>query len=141
LPGASYLGAGPILHGISESNVMRWNVLSADEKTVKGYVLRRSPRAMVKIPVVIKGVDKHGREFEEETETCVVSKYGARVRSIHQVEVDDILQLRLRESQEWSDFRVAWIGGEADDTVGQIGIEFVQTSNFFGIRFPVEDWS
>ena len=69
-------------------------VLRADEKEVKGYVLRRSPRAMVKIPVVIKGVDKHGYEFEEETETYVVSKYGARVSSVHEIEVDDILQFR-----------------------------------------------
>jgi len=120
---------------------MRWSVLGADEKTVKGYVLRRSPRAMVKIPVVIKGVDKLGREFEEETETCVVSKYGARVTSTHEVEVGDILQLRLRDSQDWSAFRVAWIGDEGEVGFGQIGIEFVQTTNFFGIRFPVEDWS
>jgi hypothetical protein len=49
-------------------------VSSVDEKGVKGYVLRRSPRAMVKIPVVIKGIDKHGYEFEEETETYVVSR-------------------------------------------------------------------
>ena len=31
-------------------------MLGVDEKEVKGYVLRRSPRAMVKIPVVIKGI-------------------------------------------------------------------------------------
>jgi len=116
-------------------------VSSVDEKGVKGYVLRRSPRAMVKIPVVIKGIDKHGYEFEEETETYVVSKYGARVSSVHEVEADDILQLRLRNSQDWSDFRVVWIGNEGDDTLGGVGIEFMHATNFFGIRFPVEDWS
>jgi PilZ domain-containing protein len=115
-------------------------MLSTDEKRVKGYVLRRSPRAMVKIPVVIKGFDKQGYEFEEETETNVVSKYGARVSSVHQIEVDDILQLRLRDSQDWSDFRVVWIGHEGDDTVGWVGIEFIRATNFFGVRFPGEDW-
>ena len=113
---------------------------SVEKKGVKGYVLRRSPRAMVKIPVVIKGVDKQGYEFEEETETYVVSKYGARVSSVHQIEVDDILQLRLRDSQDWSDFRVVWIGHEGDDTLGGVGIEFIQATNFFGVRFPGEDW-
>jgi hypothetical protein len=116
-------------------------MLSMDEKEVKGYVLRRSPRAMVRIPVVIKGVNKQGYEFEEETETYVVSKYGARVSSVHEVEVDDILRLRLRDSQDWSDFRVVWIGKEGDETAGGVGLEFIQTTNFFGIRFPLEDWS
>jgi PilZ domain len=115
-------------------------MLSADEKDVKGYVLRRSPRAMVKIPVVIKGVDKGGYEFEEETETYVVSKYGARVSSVHQVEVDAILKLRLRDSQNWSDFRVVWIGNDGDDTAGGVGIEFIQATHFFGVKFPGEDW-
>jgi len=116
-------------------------MLSVDEKEVKGYVLRRSPRAMVKVPVVIRGVDKHGFEFEEETETYVVSKYGARVSSVHEVEVDDVLKLRLRDSQEWSDFRVVWIGTEEEGSAGGVGIEFIQATNFFGVRFPVEDWS
>jgi hypothetical protein len=114
--------------------------LGVDEKGVKGYVLRRSPRAMVKIPVVIKGIDKQGYEFEEETETYVVSKYGARVSSVHQVEVDDILKLRLRHSHDWSDFRVVWIGNDGDDTAGGVGIEFIQATNFFGVKFPGEDW-
>ncbi len=115
--------------------------MSVDEKAVKGYVLRRSPRAMVKIPVVIKGVDKQGYEFEQETETLMVSKYGARISTVHQVEVDDILKLRLQNSEDWSEFRVAWVGNESGDSVGQIGIEFVQALNFFGIKFPLEDWS
>ena len=96
---------------------------------------------MVKIPVVIKGVDKNGYEFEEETETFVVSKFGARIFSVHEVEEDSVLQLRLKASDEWSDFRVAWIGRQDDDAVGHIGIEFVQTTNFFGVIFPGEDWT
>ena len=109
---------------------------------VKGYVLRRSPRAMVKVPVVIRGVDKNGYEFEEETETFVVSKYGARVFSVHELEEDAVLKVRLRASDQWSDFRVAWIGRqEEEDSLGHIGIEFMHTSNFFGVVFPGEDWT
>ncbi len=96
---------------------------------------------MVKIPVVIQGVDKKGNEFEEETETFVVSKYGARVFSIHELEEDTVLKLRLKTSDQWSDFRVAWIGHQEDDSLGHIGIEFMQTSNFFGVIFPGEDWT
>ncbi|MCI0419463.1 MAG: hypothetical protein L0387_15780 [Acidobacteria bacterium] len=110
-------------------------------REVKGYVLRRSPRAMVKIPVVIQGVDKHGYEFEEETETFVVSKFGARVFTVHEVDEDAVLHVRLKSSEEWSQFRVVWLGRQEDETLGHIGIEFIQTSNFFGVIFPGEDWT
>ena len=108
---------------------------------VKGYVLRRSPRAMVRIPVVIRGIDKNGYEFEEETETFVVSKYGARIFSVHELEEDSILQVRIKSSEHWSDFRIVWIGTQEDNSLGHIGIEFIQTTDFFGVIFPGEDWT
>ena len=114
---------------------------TAATKEVKGYVLRRSPRAMVKIPVIIKGVDKHGYEFEEETETFVVSKFGARIFTVHELAEDSVLELRLKSSNEWSQFRVVWLGRQEDDSLGQIGVEFIQATNFFGVVFPVEDWT
>jgi len=113
---------------------------AAAMREVKGYVLRRSPRAMVKIPVIIKGVDKHGYAFEEETETFVVSKFGARVFTIHELAEDAVLELRLKSSDQWSQFRVVWLGRQEDDTLGQIGLEFIQATNFFGVVFPNEDW-
>jgi len=110
-------------------------------RDVKGYVLRRSPRAMVKIPVIIKGVDKHGYEFEEETETFVVSKFGARVFTVHELDDDAVLELRLKSSEEWSQFRVVWLGRQQDDSLGHIGIELIQATKFFGVIFPGEDWT
>ncbi|HKZ40113.1 MAG TPA: PilZ domain-containing protein [Candidatus Hodarchaeales archaeon] len=112
-----------------------------NSSSVKGYVLRRSPRAMVRIPVVIKGVDKNGYEFEEETETFVVSKYGARIFTVHELEDESVLQLRLKSSDRWSEFRIVWIGKEVDNSLGHIGIEFIQTTDFFGVIFPGEDWT
>ncbi len=120
---------------------MREQSSSPPTREVKGYVLRRSPRAMVKIPVVIKGTDKHGFEFEEETETFVVSKFGARVFTVHELEEDCLLKLRLKSSDEWSKFRVAWVGRHEDDNPGHVGIEFVHTTDFFGVNFPGEDWT
>jgi hypothetical protein len=114
---------------------------TAASREVKGYVLRRSPRAMVKIPVIIKGVDKHGYEFEEETETFVVSKFGARVFTVHELAADAVLELRLKSSDEWSRFRIVWLGRQEDDSLGHVGLEFIQTTNFFGVVFPGEDWT
>ena len=114
---------------------------TAVTREVKGYVLRRSPRAMVKIPVIIKGVDKHGYEFEEETETFVVSKFGARVFTVHELADDAVLELRLKSSEEWSQFRVVWLGRQEDDSLGHIGIELIQATKFFGVIFPGEDWT
>ena len=120
---------------------LREDSSAAVTREVKGYVLRRSPRAMVKIPVIIRGVDKHGYEFEEETETFVVSKFGARVFTVHELAEDAVLELRLKSSEEWSQFRIAWLGRQEDDSLGQIGLEFIQSTNFFGVVFPVEDWT
>ena len=120
---------------------LREEAASAMTRDVKGYVLRRSPRAMVKIPIVIKGVDVHGYEFEEETETFVVSKFGARIFSVHELAEDAILELRLKSSDEWSRFRVVWLGRQEEDSLGHVGVEFIQTTNFFGVNFPVEDWT
>jgi len=114
---------------------------TAATREVKGYVLRRSPRAMVKIPIVIRGIDKQGYEFEEETETFVVSKFGARIFTVHDLPEDAILELRVKSSDDWSQFRVVWQGRQEDNSLGQIGVEFIQTTNFFGVVFPVEDWN
>ena len=84
---------------------------------------------MVKIPVVIRGIDKHGYEFEEQTETFMVSKYGARIFTVHELEEEAILKLRLQGSDQWTDFRVAWVGREETQSGGHIGVEF-----------PQEDW-
>ena len=105
---------------------MSSDVTNQNKKEIKGYVLRRSPRAMVKISVFIKGKDKHGCGFEEESET---------------LEVEAVLKLRLKISEEWSEFRVVWIGTRENDTTGQVGIEFIHTTNFFGVSFPQEDWA
>ena len=95
---------------------------------------------MVKIPIVIRGIDKHGYEFEELTETFMVSKYGARIFTVHELEEEAVLKLRLQGSDHWTDFRVAWIGSEEAKSAGHIGVEFIQATNFFGVHFPQEDW-
>ena len=120
---------------------LREDSSAAVTREVKGYVLRRSPRAMVKIPVVLRGIDKHGYEFEEETETFVVSKFGARVFTVHELVEDTVLELRLKSSNEWSQFRIAWLGRQEDDSLGHIGLEFIHTTDFFGVAFPGEDWT
>jgi len=51
-----------------------------------------------------------------------------------------MLQLRLKSSEHWSDFRVVWISGE-NDTKGHVGIEFVQSTNFFEVSFQGNDWA
>jgi len=107
---------------------------------VKGYAMRRSPRALVSIAVAIKGTDKHGYSFEEDTHTFQISKYGARIFSIHELKEDSILQLRLKSGEHWSDLRVVWIGRETE-TMGHVGIEFVQSTSFFGVSFQGEDWA
>jgi hypothetical protein len=126
-----------VTHGGIEMNE---ETMRQQKKTIKGYVARRSFRALVRIPVLITGKDEQGVEFKEETETCEVSKYGARIYLLQELKEDTILKLCLKESKVWMDVRVVWLGSEENNTKGHVGIEFVETSNFFGVVFPEEDW-
>jgi PilZ domain len=133
------LGRRSVVNG-SRRKKMKGQETDQCRTEVKGYSVRRSPRALVSIPVVIRGTDKQGYAFEEDTQTLQVSKYGALISSVHELEEGSILQLRLKRDEHWSEFRVAWISSE-NDTLGHVGIEFVQSTSFFGVSFLEEDWA
>ena len=40
------------------------------------------------------------------------------------------LELRLKSSDQWSQFRIVWLGRQEDDSLGHIGLEFIQTTKF-----------
>src|SRR5438552_12732728 len=112
---------------------MNEEAISQHKRKIKRYVSRRSFRALVKIPVIIAGKDKHGVEFKDETETCEVSKYGARIYLPQELKEDTILKLCLKESKAWRDVRVVWLGSEENNTKGHVGIELVEANNYFGV--------
>ncbi|HLJ22867.1 MAG TPA: hypothetical protein VKT71_02085 [Candidatus Acidoferrales bacterium] len=105
-------------------------ILSASEL---GRHLRRSPRKAAAIPVRLSS-ERLGGAWEEDTETVLVSRYGALVRCKHGAKAGETIQVMRADTGEQALARVAWQRpNEYDDT--RIGVEFVGCENFWGL-----DW-
>jgi hypothetical protein len=110
-------------------------ILTASEL---GRHLRRSPRKVAAIAVRLSS-EKLGGAWEEDTETVLVSRYGALVRCKHPAKAGETLHVIRADTGEKALARVAWqrpsgnSGGE--DT--RIGVEFVGCENFWGLDWGI----
>jgi hypothetical protein len=105
-------------------------ILSASEL---GRHLRRSPRKVATILVRLTS-ERLGGAWEEDTETVLVSRYGALVRCKHTAKAGETLQVIRADTGEKALARVAWQRPLGNDDV-RIGVEFVACENFWGL-----DW-
>jgi hypothetical protein len=105
-------------------------ILSASEL---GRHLRRSPRKAATIAVHLSS-EKLGGTWEEDTETVLVSRYGALVRSKHATKAGETLNVIRADTGEKVMARVAWQRPIENDDI-RIGVEFVSCENFWGL-----DW-
>jgi len=99
-----------------------------------GRHLRRSPRKALVIPVRLLS-EKPEELWQEDTETVVVSRCGALVRSEHSAEVDQKLRVFKKDERQQARARVAWCPRERE-TNPVLALEFVDSDNFWGL-----DWS
>ncbi len=105
-------------------------ILSASEL---GRHLRRSPRKVATIPVRLSS-EKIGAAWEEDTETVLVSRYGALVRCKHPAKAGETINVIRADTGEKALARVAWQRPSGHDDT-RIGVEFVACENFWGL-----DW-
>jgi hypothetical protein len=107
-------------------------ILSASEL---GRHLRRSPRKAAAIAVRLSS-ETLGGVWEEDTETVLVSRYGALVRSKHAAKAGETLHVIRADTGEKTLARVAWQRLAGSDDV-RIGVEFVSSENFWGLDWGV----
>jgi hypothetical protein len=105
-------------------------ILSASEL---GRHLRRSPRKAAAIAVRLSS-EKLGGVWQEDTETVLVSRYGALVRCKHAAKAGETLHVIRADTGEKTLARVAWQRPAGTEDV-RIGVEFVSSENFWGL-----DW-
>jgi hypothetical protein len=105
-------------------------ILSASEL---GRHLRRSPRMVATIAVRLSS-EKIGGAWEEDTETVLVSQYGALVRCKHAAKAGETINVIRADTGEKVQARVAWQRPSGNDDI-RIGVEFVACDNFWGL-----DW-
>jgi hypothetical protein len=108
-------------------------ILTASEL---GRHLRRSPRKVAAIAVRLSS-DKLGGAWEEDTETVLLSRYGALVRCKHSAKAGDTLHVIRADTGEKALARVAWqrSSGNSGNEDVRIGVEFLGCENFWGL-----DW-
>ena len=128
--------ADEIEHGAKDlDNLDRARLLNIIEgATDLGRHLRRSPRKAASVAVRLS-CDKVGGSWEEETETVLLSRYGAAVRCSHRVNLGESLQVIRSDTGQKAHARVAWRRPLGDESV-RIGVEFVDCDNFWGL-----DWA
>ena len=101
---------------------------------------RRSSRLQFHCRVKISAINAEGNIFSEETETVIVSKFGAAIRTTHEFTVGQILSVRTLEHDHVGQFQVVWTGQPDTPEANMIGVEWVDARRFWGIEFPPEDW-
>ncbi len=97
--------------------------------------MRRSTRVQVRIPVIVTGTLPGGEPFSEETYVLTVSKFGARLKCTHRLTPGMEIRVRPKAVNEDALFQVVWAGGGSGDS-GEVGIQYVNAANLFGIAFP-----
>jgi hypothetical protein len=107
-------------------------ILSASEL---GRHLRRSPRKVATIPVRLSS-ERIGGAWEEDTETVLVSRYGALVRCKHVAKAGETLQVIRADTGETAAARVAWQRPLSNEDI-RIGVEFVSCENFWGLDWGI----
>lgn len=96
--------------------------------------LRRSPRREMPIPLRVR-CEKLGHAWEEETQTRVVSRFGALLQVLHNVETGDLLVVVRLDQNRQTRARVAW-AQRRDDGGTELGLELLNCDNFWDL-----DWS
>jgi hypothetical protein len=128
--------ADEIEHGPRDlDNLERARLLNIIEgATDLGRQLRRSPRKAASIAVRVC-CDKLGGAWEEDTETLLLSRYGASLRCSRPADPRASLQVVRLDTGQKVQARVAW-QRPAGSEGSRIGVEFVDCDNFWGL-----DWA
>jgi hypothetical protein len=128
--------ADEIEHGARDlDNLERARLLHIiEEANDLGRYLRRSPRKAASVAVRLC-CDKIGGAWEEDTETVLLSRYGASVQCRHPAKPGESLQVIRSDTGQKVQARVTWRLPLGDESV-QIGVEFVDCDNFWGL-----DWA
>jgi hypothetical protein len=133
--------ADEIEHGNKDlNNLQRARLLHIIEgATDLGRYLRRSPRKTASIAVRLH-CDKLGGSWEEDTETVLLSRYGASVQCSHPAKLGESLEVIRCDTGQKTNARVAWQRPLGPQGV-RIGVEFVDNDNFWGLDWAaVEDF-
>ncbi len=105
-------------------------------KTQESVALRRSSRLRLRVPVIVSGISPDGSPFDEETYLLNIGKYGAAFKTRLPLELGTHLRVRPKNRRDAGLIRVVWKGEQGSPWAEEVGVEYVEGSNFLGIFFP-----
>ncbi|MFQ5778358.1 MAG: PilZ domain-containing protein [Terriglobia bacterium] len=97
---------------------------------------RRSQRLPRWLGVVLSWEDELGRKRQELGDTLNVSRHGAALSSVVELPICQQLRLRAPQIQREAEAHVVWVRPGAIAGRTDMGIEFLQEADFWGIAFP-----
>jgi PilZ domain len=106
---------------------------------------RRSTRAVLALPIVVKGVDALHEPFRENTNTVMVSCHGCKYQSKHYVPRGSVVELEIprgqRDAPRQVSGKVIWVQRPRNTReVFHIALDFEVPGNVWGIPSPPGDW-
>jgi hypothetical protein len=104
---------------------------------VRHFERRRSPRSLLDIPLVVRGLSVEKKPFREETSTISVNAHGALIALSARVVVGQTLVLMDPQNRDERDGRVARFGSR-DARLKQVCVEFSRPApEFWQIGWPL----
>jgi PilZ domain len=107
------------------------------EPPADGRIKRRSERVLLQVPIAVKGTDKDGKTFREETRTIVINRNGARISLNSAVRDNDRITIKNLHNQLSCPFRIVTQVLNTLSGQPEWGVECLSPEiNFWGIVFP-----
>lgn len=115
-----------------------------DQKAISEYAeqikpyKRRTARLARRLLVALRWQDYDGNWHEEPAETVLLSKYGCMVLTPVRMKIGESAFVRWPEAGREAEARIVFrkLGGAGSPS--EMGFEFLDTDNFWGIEFPPE---
>jgi PilZ domain-containing protein len=98
-----------------------------------GRHVRRSPRTVTSIAIQVRS-ETSGQRWEEQTETRLISRYGALAKCQHYLEIGESLSVVRLDNGQKAVARVAWHVRNQDGQP-KVGIEFPDCDNSWELEW------
>jgi hypothetical protein len=97
--------------------------------------VRKSSRVFVQLPIRVRGTRVDGTAFDEWTSIVSLSKHGACIQCAQPLEAGTRLLLETANGRGFEG-NVVWVGSEASQSEGQIGVKCRGLAQSLGFHFP-----
>jgi PilZ domain len=102
---------------------------------------RRSGRIARRLSIVLHWRDSQGRLEEIPAETPVLSQHGCRVSCPARLKLGDEVSVWWPEEHREAGARIVFRVLDATKDFVELGFEFLDADNFWGIEFPADIFS